>query len=298
MATITSRYGINRAVPFFDVELDTDNELFLDSHRVRLENTPSPFAKQALDCVDSLLSTICHAVLSSDPAEKKRARNLLDHFSEPKETRLGLARVGFDGHGGSEDVGARIWETLTTDAEALLRIGVLKYLAELPLVVNGIDRDITSDITTRTMFGPLSDFTASMIAKFPEFTAAGELTTTVNRQVWDPASRSWTDRSVLLPVVDGAPLLLVPTRWAGKQLLMTSTRFYDKAVLDYTQREQAVLAGGRVQYPTKKTLVKQPGLKRGRHTNRIVTLRAHDEGSDLFAVFRSFVAERYEKAAA
>lgn len=298
MATITSRFGINRAVPFLDVELDTDNELFLDSHRIRLENMPSPFAQQSLACVDSLLSTVCHAALGSDPAEKARARKLLDCFSEPKETRLGLARVGFDGHGGSEDVGGRIWETLTTDAEALLRIGVFKHLAELPLVVNGIDRDITSDITTRTIFGPLSDFTAAMIGAFPEFTAKGELTAMVDRQVWDPASRSWAMRSVLLPVVDGAPLLLVPTSWAGKHLLMTSDRFYDKAVLDYAQVEQSFLAGGRVQYPAKKSLRRQPGFRRGRHTNRVVTLRAYEEGSDLFAIFRSFVDERYEKTAA
>lgn len=298
MATITSRYGISSAVPFLDVELDTDNELFLDPHRVRLQNTPSPFAQQALNCVDSFLTTVCDAILGSDPVEKERVKKLLDRFSEPKETRLGLARTGFNGHGGSEDVGARIWETLTTDIKALLRIGVIKHLEELPLVVHGIDRDLTSDITTRMMFGPLSDFTASMITAFPEFTAKGELTRTVARQVWDPESRSWTDRDVLLPVVDDAPLLLVPKGWADRRLLMTAGRFYDKSVLDYIQLAQAFRVGGRVQYPTKKSLAKQPGIGRGRHTNRVVTLRAYDKGSDLLALFRSFVDERYEGTAA
>ncbi|NKT56398.1 hypothetical protein GS896_27955 [Rhodococcus hoagii] len=46
------------------------------------------------------------------------------------------------------------------------------------------------------------------------------------------------DKSFELPVVDGKPLLLVPSSWARPSLLMSATRYYETKVLDYAQLER------------------------------------------------------------
>jgi hypothetical protein len=97
---------------------------------------------------------------------------------------------------GAEDVGAAIWDALSTDAEALVRVGVLTQVEDLPIFVDGVAEDITSDLTTRIVFQPLADFTAEMIARFPRFSSGGHSTEVVPRQVWDPNAagprRAWS----------------------------------------------------------------------------------------------------------
>lgn len=96
------------------------------------------------------------------------------------------------------------------------------------------------------------------------------------------------------PIVAGKPLLLVPKQWAGKSLLLNSTRFYETEMLTYAQKEQTrVLADGKINRPTKDRLKEQADLARGRSTHLKVTLRAHAAGDDLMDLFRLFVKRRF-----
>ncbi|MCZ4657418.1 hypothetical protein O4090_15815 [Dietzia kunjamensis] len=293
MAAVTTHFAIPDPVPFVDVELSRDNEQFIDLHRIRLVSENSVHLDSALACVDTFLTTISTAAMSGVPRLEDQARELLQQFSEPRETRLGLARKGFNGHGGADDIGARIWRSFTTDLYALLQVGVLKYLEELPLFIEGIDRDLTSDITTRIVFGPLADFTAEMLATYPQFSAGGHSTVTIDRQVWDATACMWTTRRMTLPAADGKPILLVPRSWVSKRLLMSSRRFHGTTLLSYVQEEQASISpSGKVVHPSKVSLRRRPDLRRGRRTNIEVTLRAHEAGADLLRLFHLFVEEQ------
>lgn len=42
------------------------------------------------------------------------------------------------------------------------------------MFVEGVDRDITSDLTTRLMFEPLGRFTESMLRAYPQFKAGND----------------------------------------------------------------------------------------------------------------------------
>lgn len=236
--------------------------------------------------------------MSSNAVERAYAQDLLKHFEEPWETRLGMAEAGFAGHGGAEDVGTWIWDAMYTDLEALLRVGILKHLEEMPLFVEGVGHDITSDITTRIVFGPLADFTSDVLQQFPEFTAGSHKVRDFQRQVWDADNRKWTQKTVTLPIVDGKPLLLMPSTWVRGTLLMHAGRFYETSVLTYAQDEQSVVThDGKVIRTPKDRLRTQHGLRRGRDTIRAVTLRAESAGDDLIEIFRQFVADRYSPAA-
>lgn len=297
MALISKYFNIEGRLPFVDVDVHRDNRQFVDPHRVRLSRTPSPFAARAVECLDTFHDVILDAALSRDPRTRARGRQVLTSFSEPWETRMGLSRQGFHGHGGAEGVGEWIWTELTTNRPALVEVGVLRRLEHLPLFVEGIDRDITSDITTRVILEPLAQFTASMLTTYPQLHQDGVVT--VERQVWDPAARGWSTTDVTLPTVGGEPLLLVPAAWAGPHILMYAGRFYDTTVLSHAQSEQVTILpdGTRLKPPAKPQLRKQPGLKWGRDTSTTVTLRAHEQGIDLLRVFERFVDTRYDDAA-
>jgi hypothetical protein len=298
MGSITNHYGISGPVPFADIDVDCDNQLFFDAHVARLHGSPMPHAAEALRCFDTFLDTVCRGVMSGSRPDWLRTLVLLGRFEEPKETRLGMAAKGFAGHGGSAGIGSSIAHVLRNDLTALLAVGLLKHLEELPLFVPGIDRDITSDITTRIAFGPLADFTADMLVQYPEFKAGSHQTGVFERQVWDPSTLAWALRSVELPIVNGKPLLLVPDEWARPRLVMSPRRFYETIVLTYAQDEQAVFdANGKALRTPKDKLKRQEGLARGRETNREVTLRADRNGEDLLELFRRFVADRYRQAA-
>ncbi|MBB5998113.1 hypothetical protein [Streptomonospora salina] len=296
MPTITTHYGIPDPVPFVDVEAMADNRLYVDPHAIRLRKTPQPFADQALECIDTFFHEVTNSVIEGTPSTRRRGENLLQHFVEPWETRLGMAAAGFHGHGGAEVVGTWIWEVLNDDVEALVRVGVLRQLEDLPLFVDGVDRDITSDITTRIIFEPLTQFTEAMIDMYPQFTSAGHEVKTYRKQVWDPVAREWAEANVTLPVVGGKPLLLVPKAWSRRTLLMSAGRYYETSVLSFAQLEQAVrTSDDKVRTTPKKQLKTQPGLGRGRGTNLRVTMRAFEDEQDLLAHFKAFVTSRFDK---
>jgi hypothetical protein len=192
-----------------------------------------------------------------------------------------------------------IADTLRTDARAVLEIGALKHLERLPLFVKGIDRDITSDITTRIIFQPLAAFTAQMVADFPEFAAGSHRLQTFRRQYWNRSTREWDEFDVQLPVANGKPLLLVPVEWARGWLLMSAGRYYGTSVLGYVQEDEAYVGGdGKRIKSNKDDLRARPSLKmRGRKTNIDVTVQADAKGDDLPGGFTVYVDGKWTDAA-
>lgn len=298
MPTITSHYGISGPVPFVDVDVLADNRLYVDPHVIRLHRSPQAFATHAIRCLDTFADQVTGSIINATPSSLRRGELLLQRFVEPWETRLGMSCEGFHGRGGADVVGSWIWGVLTTDVEALVRIGVLKQIETLPLFVEGVDRDITSDITTRIIFDALASFTAEMLATYLEFTTGEHQVETFIRQIWCPDALDWVEAEVTLPIIKGKPLLLVPNGWARPTLLMSARRYYETSVLSFAQLEQAVVTStGQLIKTPKDRLKEQPGLHRGRSTNLEVTMRAFRDGHDLLAAFESFVRGQLDKKA-
>lgn len=293
MSTVTDYYRIARPVPFVNVHVDCDNLKFVDPHRIRLQiATGDPYATDAIAHIDTFMEHLVTAIGSSNHRLKAMGLENLKRFEEPRETRLGMSRRGFNGHGGADETGERIWATLNDpDRLALIELGVLGRLEQLPLFVEGVSNDVTSDITTRLIFSTLAGFTNDVVEAFPEFSRGRHCLESCTRQVWSPASIQWEHRKVRLPVADGAPLLLVPAGWVGDRILMRAERYYETAVLSYAQERDAVVTwDGRVLLTSKRTLSRKPGLTRGRDTNMRVTLAAlESDDRNLAREFETFV---------
>lgn len=236
-------------------------------------------------------------VVSPRKADAERGLDLLQHFNEPKETRLGLSKEGIDGRGGDDDVGAWIWAVLSTDIEALICLGVLKWIEDVPVFVRGIDKDITSDLTTRIIFEPLAKFTQAMMVKYPQFAQGSHEVRSFQRPIWSPTGKAWRYKPLELPIAAGRPLLLVPKYWARPRLLMSTGRYYETSLLTYVQEQRAVRdrRTGKLITEPKRVLKKRNEFERGERTIIRVTKQAKRKREDLLAQFRAFVDGRYER---
>jgi hypothetical protein len=293
---VSAYYGISGPLEFVNVHVETDNRLFVDPRAVRLASGPAPFAAQANTCTRTFFDEVSKCIVKGGATAGSRGLDLLQHFKEPKETRLGLSKKGIDGHGGAEHVGASIWDVLSTDVKAFIRVGILKWIEDVPIFVEGVDKDITSDLTTRIIFEPLARFTHAMIKKHPEFTRGRHRTGVFVRQVWNPRNSRWVEKQLTLPVAVDRPLLLVPKRWVRPGLLMSSGRFYQTSMLSFVRDDRAVPdpRTGKLNTESKDRLKAMKEFARGHETIVRVTGNAWDKKEDLLATFRSFVDRRYE----
>ncbi|AND15363.1 hypothetical protein [Rathayibacter tritici] len=296
MPTITEYLQITRPVPFVNVELSCDNGLYLDPHALRLSTMPEPFRRQAVTAIDTFLNEVVSCLLSASRNDHARGLALLQQFVEPWETRLGMAAAGFRGHGGASDVGRWIWGAFQSDLRPLVRVGMMRQLEGLPLFIEGIDRDRTSDITTRLAFDALIQFTADVVANFDEFTTGAGQIGKFRRQIWDIDQLEWSIREVELPLANGEPVVLVPKGWARPTLLMSADRFYGTSVLSFAQLERATIRGGKLVTTPKRVLRTDSTLARGRATNLAVTQRALRADEDLVATFKSLVDSRWTES--
>lgn len=296
MPSVSRYYGLSGPLEFLDVDVANDNRLFIDPHAIRLERGPSPFARQARKCITTFFDEVLRCVISPRQSDAEVGLDLLQHFNEPKETRLGLSQEGFDGHGGDDDVGTWIWEVLSTDINALIRVGVLKWIEDVPVFVEGVDKDITSDLTTRIIFEPLARFTREMVRKYPHFTQGSHEVRSFQRQVWNPSRVSWQHKPLDLPIAWDKPLLLVPKYWARPQLLMAAGRYYETSLLSYVQGLRAVRdRTGKLIKEPKWRLKERAEFERAQETILRITKQAKRKDDDLLALFREFVDRRYER---
>lgn len=297
MPTVKQHFAISGAVPFLDVDVHDDNLRFVDPFKIRMGLGPTKFANAANACTSSFFNEVTMAVVSTNPAHRRRGLDLLQHFEEPRETRLGMAEHGFDGHGGADGVGEVIWDALNGDASFLVGVGVLHEIEDIPLFVRGVGNDITSDLVTRVIFEPLVDFTNDCVTKFPQL-AGGTGLNQVTRQVWDPMSARWMVKKVTLPTVNHKPLLLVPVDWTTHNLLLNATRLYDTKVLSHVQMERATITrDGRLLKTPKDKLREDERLRRGYDTIIRIVEEAYGKGSNIVEDFKRFARERYEESA-
>jgi len=297
LRTVTHYYGITSPVPFLDVDVDVDSYMFVDPFKIRMGLGPTSVAAAANVCTSSFFDQITSAVVSSNPAHRRRGLDLLQHFEEPYETRLGMSKLGFHGHGGADGVGQIIWDALDGNAAFLVRVGVLHQIEDIPMFVEGIANDITSDLTTRVIFEPLVDFTNDCVSKFPQL-AGGTGLKQVTRQVWDPMSSTWVSKKVTLPTVDGKPLLLIPEEWTTHNLLLNAGRLYDTELLTHVQTERAVIDGlvdakGRLVRTPKYRLKQDARLHRSNKTIIKTVEDAYGKGTDIVKNFKRWAEERY-----
>jgi hypothetical protein len=140
------------ALDFVDVDVRRDTPLFVDP--AALLTIESPWGAECRHLIQNFFH---HVIDRIRQGNDQAARDLLAALREPNETHLGLSRGRARGHGMGGELADRVWEALSNSPA--VKSGLLLDLQDTALMVEGIDRDIISDITTTLIRDPLIRYT-------------------------------------------------------------------------------------------------------------------------------------------
>lgn len=218
--------GLSQAeLDFVDVSNDFDTPVYVDPYAIEIQD--DVWAAQASEYIRVFFTEVLAALQEDD---KDRARNLMSHLHEPRETFLGVSQFDPQGRGvGARQAGQLISAILKSKAYST---GLLTDLSEMALYVEGIDRDKISDLTTNIIRELLVDYTGQQC----------DLHNIETRRysgppLWDANLRNWRSNYVQLPYINDDPVLLVPKYIVRRKLSLDSQEFYNKQLTDFLVAE-------------------------------------------------------------
>lgn len=212
---------------FVDTHSERDVLLFVDPFAISLRE--DAWSNLCLDHINSFFQTAIDLIHQGDEVG---AKAVLSNLKEPKETGLGYGTRARRGRGVSGGKALDLYSSLSRSRAA--RTGLLQDLGEFDLFIEGIGPDGLSDITTNIIKRALIQYTQEQCLLWGIPMRDGVAVP----RIWNSDRAQWTSEHVRLPILDGAPLLLVPKFSVRRQMALTSQEFYSDFVLDYLEQEE------------------------------------------------------------
>ena len=280
MVRVSDHFHLGRTQPeldFVDVDVHGDVPLYVDPRAIRL--LPTQWGQECVSLVQNYFHSIIDAIKRGD---RPSALRLLAVLREPNETHLGLSRGRARGRGMGKHLAQEVYSAL--EKSRAVESGLLTDLEDTILLVDGIDRDIVSDISTNIIRAPLIVYTQEVCGRYgipTEDVDSGPL--------WDPNTRAWqSSRYVALPQVGGKRLLLVPKIIVRRKFDYDQEEYFQHYILAHLQEFELDVKSELVQLlknggtrVTKKSVIEKYG--RGKPLITRVT-RDHPE---VLAQYRS-----------
>lgn len=262
MERVSDYFNLGRTQPsleFLDVDIKGDTRAFLDPRALR--SIESDWGAECVSLVQSFFTAVLDEIRSGNHV---RARELLSSLSEPNETHLGLSRGRARGHGMGRQLARDAWEALRNSRA--VGSGLLSDLEDTVLFIDGIDKDIVSDITTNIIREPLIRFTQDACTYY-----GIPLTPNVSSgAVWDRQRKNWSQRLVALPRTRHGKMLLVPKSIVRRKTQFDAGEYYNDFVIPFLADEELragsslveVLKSGRRRVTKKSVKNKHRGVRR------------------------------------
>lgn len=219
------------ALDFIDVDTEGDTRAFVDPRAIK--KLPGDWAEGCVGLLQNFFRRLLRAVRQGDRAT---GLELLRGLREPNETHLGLSRSKARGSGLGNRLAEQVWAELQKSEAA--KTGLLRDLEDTALVIEGIDIDRVSDITTNIIRLPLIDYTQQVAEQ-----NGIPLHQVGSGHVWDPTSGAWEEEHFTeLPVTPTGRLLLVPKAIVRTRLDFDPGEYYRHYVLELL-RDRELAAG-------------------------------------------------------
>jgi len=222
---VSQYFKLGRTQPsldFVDVDVFRDIRVFIDPRALRL--LPSKWGDECVSLIQTFFRTVLGAIRDGD---NDRARNLLRTLKEPNETHLGLSRTKARGRALGPESAHDVWDSLSK-SEAV-KSGLLEDLEDTILMVEGIDVDIVSDITTNIIREPLIRYTQDA-CEYYNIPYDSEVD---SGPLWDPFALRWYSELIRLPVTKYGKLLLVPKVIVRAKMNYNQNEYYRHYILEH-----------------------------------------------------------------
>jgi hypothetical protein len=229
MTRVTDHYHLGATqggVDFVDVDIDGDVPVYIDPTAIR--NESGDWADACVESLQSFFSALLAAVKADD---REMLGKLIYPLREPNETHLGDSKGKSQGTGlGSAKKAAELIQSLR--GSRAVQSGFLTDLEDSALMVEGIDKDIVSDITTCVIRRQLIAYTQQQCDFYEIVTESQE-----SGPMWDVAKNEWVTSQVELPRAGGDKLLLVPKSIVRVRLTVDKGRYYRGYLRPYFEDE-------------------------------------------------------------
>ena len=206
---------------FVDVSNDYDTPVYVDPYAIEIRN--DIWAEKASDYIRTFFIEVLNALRDGDDM---RAKSLMSHMQEPKETFLGVSIGKPKGRGVGATEAARM--IVSIKSSKAYQTGLLSDLSEMSLFVDGIDRDKISDLTTNIIRMLLISYTHEQCSLY-----GVSMQDYNGPALWDNNRKNWISDYVQLPYINDDPVLLVPKYIVRRTLSLYSQEFYNKQITDY-----------------------------------------------------------------
>lgn len=216
------------SLDFVDVRLDTDVPLFIDPTALYLLDTE--WGQWCRGLINGYFTLVLDCIKDG---KHKEAQALLAQLSEPNETHLGLSTGKSQGHGMGKDLAKRMWFALK-ESQAVTT-GLIQDLEDTVLMIEGIDKDIISDIVTNIIREPLTKYTEDMCRQYGIPLNEG----VASKPVWNGRLKKWdTSQFVSLPTPNNERLMLVPKAIVRRDMSYDDDKYYNTYLLEKLQNER------------------------------------------------------------
>lgn len=213
-------------VDFVDVDVHTDVPVYIDPTAIRHQT--GPWAEACVDALQSFFQALIDAIKAGD---KDAQRDLIYPLVEPNETHLGQS-VG-DSRGRSLGTKAKADELIASLSKSkAVASGFLVDLEDAALMVEGVDKDIISDITTCVIRRQLITYTQGQCGLH-----GIPMDNQMSGPIWDVTKVEWVDEQVELPRANDDKLLLVPKSIVRAKLTVDKGRYYRGYLRPYFEDE-------------------------------------------------------------
>jgi hypothetical protein len=228
MPLFSEHYGIGlpqHELDFVDVPIDGDIPLFIDPFAISLR-----VDRWSQHCNSTIISYFDKLLTAIRAGQDEAAIELLCHFKEPNETRLGLSEEEPQGAGIGMYQSGQLLRALKSSTA--VRTGFISSLEESELLVKGISFDKISDLTTNIIRKQLVEYTKEQCNLF-----SLPLTRVPLSPYYSAETGEWISDYFELPVANGKPVLLVPKIIARYKPSYQHPKYYNHFVLNYLQAE-------------------------------------------------------------
>lgn len=224
----SDHFNLNKSqseLDFVNVPLTRDIPLFIDPFALsqRVDRWSMLAHQTLINYFQLIIDHIIHH-------RKREALDLLSNLREPNETRFGYSSGNPNGAGIGPGQAIDLFTALL--GSTAIRTGFIQTLEECELMIEGIDRDKISDLTTNVIRKMLADYTVDQCNLHNIQTEEVALP-----PYFSLDQNTWVSCYYNLPVINYEPFLLVPKIIARYDPAYNSDKYYRKFILEYLQAE-------------------------------------------------------------